>query len=943
MATPAPEPSPEEPFVAAEPRWQRALTAVVAATIVVYALIGIGSPLLGLKVFAATDMIANKAPYASSLSDVEPTNTYLNDTVDSVVPNTTLFGELLRSGDVGLWNPYQAGGAAFGSTPNNAVYNPLTLPYLILPGQLAPGYVKLLEIIVAAGATFLFLRRFSLGRAAAGLGGLIYVGSAFMIAWTNWPQTRVAAFIPAVFWCVERLIVSRRARDGALLCLAVAAMLLGGFPAVTGYTILFAGVYLVVRVFSLPLRQGVGVVVGAGAALAGAVALAAVQLLPFVSAMSGVYIAGRGQTPSDHLSPVTALTAIAPWAFGTTDPYRGPYWYLSPNLVESTMYLGAVAVLLVLVAVAWPRAAMTRLPRGGWSFFVVAAALGLGVVYAGGPPLALLQKLPVLFSDNYVGRLRSVLCFLLAVLAAVGFDLLVRRVVEADVLRRVPGWVFVVWPVLVFSGAGVVGAGLLWRGRRAAEIAHAGSRASERVSWFDTQVLWAGLFVALGVLAVFVLWRSSRFFMGAAAMLIPLLVVVQALSFAAPYWPKSDKDTFYPTTDVHRFLASHLGDDRYAAGGAMFVGSDSYYRLRALNGHQFVGKRFGEALDGMPGWGLGDPPTYVNFRSDLKMAQQPLFDRLGIKYFVTAPWDNVFGTVTPAPASSGTVAISGDQPLRLALPGTGPVRGVTLTVTTAFRPVRDANVTVSLRDAAGKEVARGSRQVFAVGGNQQGVGVGAAFTVPISAENVPAGTVLTAVVSQDSQTPMIVRNSAAVVRPADDGLRLAYAGDAVVYQRLTALPRIRWANSVVVEPSSARRIALVNSRSLGADQVVLDAAGPAAESGSKASITVLNDGVDAISARVSATGAGYLVVADALQTDWGVTVDGKPASLVPADHGVVAVAVPAGVHTVALAYRTPYHRGGTYLSAAAVVGVVGVFVGGWWRDRRRRGEVVDAA
>ncbi|MFI5956685.1 hypothetical protein [Cryptosporangium sp. NPDC051539] len=958
VATPAPEPSSEATAPPAEPRWQRILTAVVAATIIGYALIGIGSPLLGLKVFAATDMIVDKAPYAESLSGIEPSNTFLNDTVDSVVPNSTLFGELLRGGHLALWNPYQIGGSAFGSTPNNAVYNPLTVPYLILPGQLAPGYVKLLEIVVAAGATFLFLRRFRLGRAAAGLGGLIYVGSAFMIAWTNWPQTRVAAFIPAVFWCVERLVESRRARDGALLCLAVAAMLLGGFPAVTGYTILFAGAYLLVRVFATYGRAWkpvAGVVLAAGAALGGAVALAAVQLLPFVSAMSGVYIRGRGQTSADHLAPVTALTSVVPWAFGTTDPYRGPYWYLGSNLVEATMYMGTAAVLLILVAVARPRAAVARLPRGGFTFLVLSLFLGLTVSYAGGPPLALLQKLPVLFSDNYVGRMRSVLCFLLAVLAAVGFDLLVRRTVSSDaepagVLSRLPSRVFVVWPGLVFAGAGLIGVGLLWRGRRAAEIAHEGSEASERVSWFDSQVLWATLFVVLAAAAVYVLWRwgrSSRVFVGAAALLIPVLVMVQALTFAVPYWPRSDKSTFYPVTDVHRFLESHLGDDRYASAGTMFVGSDSYYRLRALNGHQFIGKAFGEALDGMPDWNLSDPPTYVNFRPELKAAQQPLFDRLGVKYFVTSPWDPVFGSATPAPASSGSVTVGGDQPLRVALPGSGPVRGVTLTVTTAFHPTSDAHVTVSLRDPAGKEVARASRQVFATGddergtsgtssGVETGVPAGAGFTIPISAEAVPAGTVLTAVVSQDSSTPMVVRDSAGVVRPSADGLRLVYAGNAVVYQRLTALPRIRWANQVVVEPSATKRVALVNSRSLGANQVVLDSAGPAATAGSTASISGLNDGLDTISARVSASGAGYLVVADALQTDWVVTVDGKPASLVPADHGVVAVAVPDGVHTVALSYRTPYHRAGTYLTAATALVLVAVFAGGWWRDRRRR-------
>ncbi|SHN48051.1 YfhO family protein [Cryptosporangium aurantiacum] len=941
VATPAPEPSEEsEQSRPAEPRWQRVLTAVVTLTIIGYALIGIGPALLGQKVFAATDMIANKAPYVNSgLADVQPTNTYLNDTVDSVVPNTTLFGELFRDGDVALWNPYQAGGSAFGSTPNNAVYNPLTVPYLVLPGWLAPGYVKLLEILVAAGATFLFLRRFGLGRAAAGLGGLVFVGSGFMIAWTNWPQTRVAAFIPAVFWCAERLVTNRRARDGALLCLAVASMLLGGFPAVTGYTILFAGLYLVTRVFAEyggQWRRIVGVVGGAGAALGGAVALAAFQLLPFASAMTGVFIRGREQTPDDHLSPVTALTAVAPWAFGTTDPNRGPYWYLPVNLVESTMYLGAAAVLLILVAVAWPRAAWGRLPRGGWTFFVVAAGLGLLVSYAGGLPLAVLQKLPVLFSDNYVGRMRSVLCFVLAVLAAVGFDLLVRKVAPA----RAASWVWRVWPALVFSGAAVAGAGLIWRGRRAAEIAKGGENGAYRVSWFDDQVLWAGLFVALAVAAIGVLWWTirrgrGRWLAGAAAVLVPVLVVVQALTFAGPYWPKSDRDTFYPETGVHTWLAEHLGDDRYAAGGAMFVGSDSYYRLRALNGHQFVGKRFGEALDGMPGWGLGDPPTYVNFRSTSQMAQQPLFDRLGIKYFVTAPWDEVFGTVTEPKPTTGPTTIGNDQPLTERVPGSGPLRAVSVVTAAAFRPDRDAHVRVSLRDSAGKELARGEREVL-VSGGRDGLAAGQRLTIPIVAEDLPADAALTAVITQDSAVPLTVEGSLGVVRPADDGLKLVYAGEAVVYERLTALPRIRWANETVVEPDAAARVELVNSRSLAANQVVLDAAGAPATEGSTAEISVVTDGVDRIETRVDASGDGYLVVADALQTDWAVTVDGKAAELVPADHGLVAVAVPKGVHTVALSYRTPYQGAGTYLSAAAAVVLVVIFAGGWWRSRRAR-------
>ena len=79
------------------------------------------------------------------------------------------------------------------------------------------------------------------------LGGITFAGTGFMVAWLGFPQTRVAAFIPALFWVVERLIQERRARDAALVALPVAALLLGGFPSVAGYALLTAGSYAVVR------------------------------------------------------------------------------------------------------------------------------------------------------------------------------------------------------------------------------------------------------------------------------------------------------------------------------------------------------------------------------------------------------------------------------------------------------------------------------------------------------------------------------------------------------------------------------------------------------------------------------------------------------------------------------------------------------------------------
>ena len=150
---------------------------------------------------------------------------------------------------------------------------------------------------------YLFLRRLRLGRAAAWLGGLVFAGSAFMVVWTGWPQTRVAALIPALFWAVERLVQRVRPREVALVALAVAGMLLGGFPAVTGYALLTAAAYLVVRVLAsdrLAVAAGLGRRAGAAAGVAAGVALAAWQLLPWLHYMSTVLVAAGPRSPSKH-------------------------------------------------------------------------------------------------------------------------------------------------------------------------------------------------------------------------------------------------------------------------------------------------------------------------------------------------------------------------------------------------------------------------------------------------------------------------------------------------------------------------------------------------------------------------------------------------------------------------------------------------------------------
>ncbi len=953
-AEPAPayEPEPDDPDRSRRPR---ALTVVTLAALALFALYGIGSPLLGLSVFAGTDELVTRVPYVNAgFAGTQVQNNYLDDTWDGAIPNLLLFADGVRHGEFAQWNPYMVGGVPLAATPGYAVANPISLPFYLLPGWLAPGYAKLLEILVAAGGCFLYLRRIKLGRPAAVTGGLVFAASAFLITWTNWPQTKVAAFIPAVFWAIERLVQQRRPRDAVLLCLSLAAMILGGFPAIVGYTLTIAVPYLLVRVFAEytgDWRRRIGLILAGGAAAIGAVCLAAVQLLPFVEFLSNSLIRGRQQAPSDNLSLSSLVTAIAPYALGGVNPNRTPYWYLSINFVESLSYLGAAALVLVLTATVMARAGRSALPRGVWLFLIAMTGAAVLVIYVGGPPLALLQKLPVLFSDNFIGRARSVLGFLLATLAAVGLELLLsgRRSTATGRARQLGrGYAVAVWLVAALVG------GLAWRNaRREAYAANAARHDGvDRVQHLNVQMLIGFGLVALALVCVVVLYRShpsatGRHDRGAladgpfgrrtglvrfgAAALLPLLIAVQALSLVRPYWPRADRDTFYPVTDVQMYLAGHLGHERFAGTwGTMPFGADLPRRMRALTGHSFEDERFGTMVRAVPG-AQGLYPTYLDFSATPEAATSPVLDRLGTRFFVTSP-GAMFGTPHPAQTDGSVTTIQPDDPVVVPLAG-GPLRGIGITAVEPLPPVTaTARLELSLRDGSGTVVATESRLLKDLAAGP--------FTIPLAAEQVPAGTATSATLTLHATGPLRVAGRSGVpaldtITDPGDGLRLVYAGSAVVWQRLNALPRVRWASTSVVEPDADKRTALVAGGSLRDDQVVLDA--PAARAdGRPAQVRITEDGFDAIEATVAAEGAGYLVVSDALQHGWSATVDGRSTPLLAADQGVVTVAVPAGEHTVRLHYTAPYHNAGGWLSGLTALVLLGLVGGEWWWRRSRR-------
>ena len=422
-------------------------------------------------------------------------------------------------------------------------------------------------------------------------------------------------------------------------------------------------------------------------------------------------------------------------------------------------------------------------------------------------------------------------------------------------------------------------------------------------------------------------------------MVLVCLVFAQGISLAHTMLPTSDRTYFYPTTPVHRYLQAHLGEDRYGAGdNMMFPATSDYYHLRTPIGHEFTDPRWKELL------AAADPDaqrsgTYSAFSPGLpfdRVNTSPVLDQLSVRYWVNNP-QRAIGGRKPVAGGGETTLVEGEQ-VGCRVAG-GPLRGVVVRLTRAVpraaygtTPTLHVRVSADGHDSEGAVLLDGQRA--------------APLSVAVAGEDIPRGSSprvriwVTGTAKRLFLTGTGDQVRCSAVRPAADGssrVRLVLTGSSgAVYERLDALPRIRWASrSEVVDPD--RQVARL-AAGVPANTVLLDDASTPAAGGGPATVAVRADGRESIVTDVDARSRGYLVIADSIvRSGWQATVDGTPAKLVRGNHALAAIPVPARAGTGSRSrYHAPGLRLGVVVSGFSVLVAAGLLAVP--RLRRRREE-----
>jgi len=151
-------------------------------------------------------------------------------------------------------------------------------------------------------------------------------------------------------------------------------------------------------------------------------------------------------------------------------------------------------------------------------------------------------------------------------------------------------------------------------------------------------------------------------------------------------------------------------------------------------------------------------------------------------------------------------------------------------------------------------------------------------------------------------------------RPVGEGWRLAYSGEAPIYENLEALPRVHLQPVGQACPERSRREPV---------------------SCPNGSVSFARDDPDAITLKVTTDRPAQVVLTDSYYPGWRAWVDGAPATIYRVNYGFRGIPVPTGSHTVELRYEPATFRVGMFLSLLTLAALAGAAVTLYLRRRAR--------
>lgn len=259
--------------------------------------------------------------------------------------------DLLRAGQLPLWNSFNGAGAPLFANYQSSLLYPFSWIGFVLPLAPTMSLVAVFHLFIAGWGMRSFTRRMSVSNLGSGVSALAFGLSAYLVARAGtFPMIQAAAWLPWVLWSALRLLDHGRPRSGGLVAIFTALLLLAGHAQTAWYSLLLVGSFtlwwtLTHRPFRWRRLIGVAACLLIGAGIAGLQLMATAELLAQSQRVAGVDF---DFAMNYSYAPANVLNLFAPNVFGTPADAT----YLLPRaFFEDAVYVGVIPLIAALAAV----------------------------------------------------------------------------------------------------------------------------------------------------------------------------------------------------------------------------------------------------------------------------------------------------------------------------------------------------------------------------------------------------------------------------------------------------------------------------------------------------------------------------------------------------------------------------------------------------------------
>ncbi len=271
-----------------------------------------------------------------------------SDVVRQIYPWRMLAMDLLRNGELPLWNPYAFSGTPLLANLQSAVFYPVNILFFIFGDKLAWIMYILLQPVLACWFMYVFLRSLNLERLSALFAGIAYGFIGYVMIWFELGVVgHTAVWLPLSLFGITRFSDTKRLSYLLVSVIALACSLLAGHVQTAVYILIVTAFYYVFVTWKRFSWQKTFLYCSV---LLLAFGLAAIQLVPSFellqlsarNAETSAEVFYRMQLPFSHFALL-----FAPDFFG--NPATNNFWGIDYN--EFLSFVGVTALVFSCIGI----------------------------------------------------------------------------------------------------------------------------------------------------------------------------------------------------------------------------------------------------------------------------------------------------------------------------------------------------------------------------------------------------------------------------------------------------------------------------------------------------------------------------------------------------------------------------------------------------------------